>query len=84
MPKNTSTDSDMPMLTHFLCSVESSEIDLSEFQDELRTDGDGGENGDGAPGQGGDNHPDGASTEPASGNAGQCYILTKKNKKIKK
>lgn len=56
------------LLKTSIISVESSEIDLSEFEEEIRSDADGGENGDGAFGQGGDNHPAGASTEPASGN----------------
>lgn len=52
---------------NFLCSVESSEIDLSEFQDENREDGVGNtENGTGQ----GENQPTGAPTESVSGNAG--------------
>lgn len=51
-----------------MVSVESSEIDLSEFQEENRADGEG-DNGDGAPGQA-EARPDGASTEPASGHTG--------------
>ncbi|KAI5650344.1 hypothetical protein M9H77_36349 [Catharanthus roseus] len=53
------------LLKTSIISVESSEIDLSEFQEENRADGEG-DNGDGAPGQA-EARPDGASTEPASG-----------------
>ena len=52
------------------CSVESSEIDLSEFQEENRDDADGGDHGDGGTGQE-EAHADGASIEPRQGNAGQ-------------
>lgn len=48
--------------------MESSEIDLSEFQDENREDGVGNtENGTGQ----GENQPTGAPTESVSGNAGR-------------
>lgn len=51
----------------FPCSVESSEIDLSEFQEEIRDDGD---NGDGGSDRG-EAQPGGAeANEPASGNTG--------------
>ena len=52
------------------CSVESSEIYLSEFQEENRDDADGGDHGDGGTGQE-EAHADGASIEPGQGNAGQ-------------
>ncbi|CDP04108.1 unnamed protein product [Coffea canephora] len=49
-------------------NVESSEIDLSEFQEENRDDADGGDHGDGGTGQE-EAHADGASIEPRQGNA---------------
>lgn len=72
-----------------LCSVESSEIDLSEFQEENRDDGNGGGDGngsgDGNEGTGQDDaQPSNATAEPASGNVGEiitpsllknCYLF---------
>ncbi len=52
------------------CSVESSEIDLSGFQEENRDDGNGG--GDGNDGTGQDDaQPSNPSAEPASGDVGE-------------
>jgi hypothetical protein len=55
------------------CSVESSEIDLSEFQEENRDDGNGGGDGnDGNDGTGQDDaQPSNPSAEPASGDVGE-------------
>ena len=63
----------MQTLTHnayflFPCSVESSEIDLSEFQVE---NGEGGDDG----GNDGPAQPSTAAAEPTSGNAGGTPIL---------
>ncbi|XP_027085695.1 DNA replication licensing factor MCM6-like [Coffea arabica] len=56
------------LLKTSVISVESSEIDLSEFQEENRDDADGGDHGDGGTGQE-EAHADGASIEPRQGNA---------------
>lgn len=48
--------------------MESSEIDLSEFQEEARDDGSGGDGNDGTGED--DAQPRNSSAEPASGNAG--------------
>lgn len=50
----------------FTCSVESSEIDLSEFQEEIRDDGGAENNGSGQD----EAHPSSAAPEPASENPG--------------
>ena len=68
----------MQTLTHnayflFPCSVESSEIDLSEFQVENGEGGDDGHGGDG--GNDGPAQPSTAAAEPTSGNAGGTPIL---------
>lgn len=52
------------------CSVESSEIDLSEFQEEYRANGDDGDNEINGGNQGGHEPSNGAS-EPASGNTNE-------------
>ena len=57
----------------FPCSVESSEIDLSEFQEENRDDGDGGD--DGNDGSGGVHaQPSNGAAQPASGNTGEIVL----------
>lgn len=58
------------------CSVESGEIDLSEFQDEIRDDGNVG--GDGNDGTGQDDaQPSNSTAEPASADVGEilCYLF---------
>ncbi|KAK9989538.1 hypothetical protein SO802_029777 [Lithocarpus litseifolius] len=56
------------LLKKSIISVESGEIDLSEFQDEIRDDGNAGGDGDGNDGPGQDDAPPSNSTaEPASG-----------------
>lgn len=55
----------------FTCSVESSEIDLSEFQEENRDDGGAENNGAGQD----EAHPSSAAPEPASGNPGGTISL---------
>lgn len=55
------------------CSVESGEIDLSEFQDEIRDDGNVG--GDGNDGTGPDDaQPSNSTAEPASGDVGEITL----------
>ena len=55
------------------CSVESGEIDLSEFQDEIRDDGNVG--GDGNDGTGQDDaQPSNSTAEPASGDVGEITL----------
>lgn len=56
------------------CSVESSEIDLSEFEEENRDDGDGGEDGNNGAGQS-DAQPNEGAAAPASGNDSAFYHL---------
>ncbi|KAL3523218.1 hypothetical protein ACH5RR_016052 [Cinchona calisaya] len=56
------------LLKTSVISVESSEIDLSEFQEENQDDGDGGDHVDGGSGEG-ETHANGASTEPVPDNA---------------
>ncbi|CAL5410635.1 unnamed protein product [Camellia sinensis] len=60
------------LLKTSIISVESSEIDLSEFQEENRDDGDGGDDGNDGPGQD-EAHPSSAAPEPASRNAGSDH-----------
>lgn len=59
---------------NFACSVESSEIDLSEFQEENGDNGNAGDNGNDPIGNG-DTQPTNRTAEPPSGNAGVILSL---------
>ena len=56
------------------CSVESSEIDLSEFQEETNGGGDGDNNVDNRPHEV-DAEPRNGATEPTSGNGGEILTI---------
>ncbi|KAK9267447.1 hypothetical protein L1049_009873 [Liquidambar formosana] len=69
------------LLKTSIISVESSEIDLSEFQDENREDGDGGDDGNNVIGQS-DAQPSHVAAEPASTNTEGAGSADRQGKKL--